>query len=354
MGQVMAMPVCIVLILVAGWLEPNYSISNSYQQVWGVNATRSTNGSAISWYEYTAGLLLLQLGPVLVLLALMVARVGMAAPKSEDLPNEMAILIKILQRTWRDPISGPHPWYWQMLQGALGGCVEEVGFRLIFAQTAMNVLNSVRALEHALGSLVGVMFVLMGACMTLKEVAFEDPVSRSNMGNDDLRVLKKVGSGLLLVAFGVFQMHTFHVNGQAESTILHVFHTDEAHRALAGHPTIRNSVNGIQIPMVDSSTHNHHEVDVWVHLYGSNGLTHYLAELLLTISDNMCLFGTYQVSNPIKHAFVQGALVANLGYVWYKSCEPSTVPVLGQVQVWVSGLGPVSYTHLTLPTKRIV
>lgn len=31
--------------------------------------------------------------------------------------------------------------------------------------------------------------------------------------NDDLRVLKRVGTGLTLVALGVFQMHTFHVNG---------------------------------------------------------------------------------------------------------------------------------------------
>lgn len=98
--------------------------------------------------------------------------------------------------------------------------------------------------------------------------------------NDDLRVLKRVGAGLGLVALGIFQMHTHHVNGVGvrllcndrsadcvpegddESSLLHTFHTDEAHRALSGHHGVQVRSLGVTKEIVLSTNHTHHEVNM--------------------------------------------------------------------------------------------
>eukprot|EP00656_Telonema_subtile_P002791 TRINITY_DN11273_c0_g1_i1.p1 TRINITY_DN11273_c0_g1~~TRINITY_DN11273_c0_g1_i1.p1 ORF type:complete len:480 (+),score=61.03 TRINITY_DN11273_c0_g1_i1:72-1511(+) len=330
MAVLVWIPPAAVVALVAGWIEPAYSLRETKDHIWFQSAPTLPEQSVI--LTYFSVLLAMRLLPHLLLLLIMAVRLNMAPPKSDQPSGEQQMIGQLLQFSWKS-LTEPLSWGTALSQAVQAAFLEEVGFRLLFAHAAMSFLHFVRGVEHTLGSVVGVVLAIIGALIAFKEVAVGDPIGGQN---DDPRLLKKIGTGLVLVALGIFQMHTWHVNGSPDSAILHVFHTDEAHRALAGHNTLISPA-GVQIPVLDRQ-HNHHEVDSWVHLYGSNGLIHYLAELLLTFSSQMSLFGAFDVHSSVKHAFVQGSLLANMWYISHRG-SVGLVPVVGHIEAWLSGMG---------------
>ena len=80
------------------------------------------------------------------------------------------------------------------------------------------------------------------------------------------------------------------------------------------------------------------QVDAWVHLYGSEGIVHYFSELLLSISNVLSLFGEFNISSSVQHAFVHGSLLANVSYVWHRLSDGCTIPLLGHIEAWYTGI----------------
>jgi len=324
---IQAVLVLTFIALVSGWVKPEFSLWSARAQVWGFQA----NGQAVfsSLLLHGLALLLPQLLPMLVLLSLMAVQLRQSLGRTDK-----ELMKKVVRYCWRDPL-GVQPWHMEASIGALLAAGEEIFFRLLLSHAAMACVQLLRLIEHSLGSAVGVSLVLTGAVITIKEVAFGD-VQPTGV-SDDARVLKRVGTGLLMVAAGIFQMHTFHINGAESDSYFHIFHTDEAHRMYGGHHSMRDATTGVQIPLV-SSKHAHHEIDQWVHQYGSNGMVFFVAQLLLAVCNGASFVGTFNTTGPVRHAFVQGALMANLMYAAHKAQNGRYAPGVAQLVAWLSGL----------------
>ena len=80
------------------------------------------------------------------------------------------------------------------------------------------------------------------------------------------------------------------------------------------------------------------QIDQWVHQYGSNGMVFFVAQLLLAVCNGASCVGTFNTTGPVRHAFVQGALMANLMYAAHKAQNGRYAPGVAHLVGWLSGL----------------